>query len=71
MLINSKLFDIPDATFAEILRTGFITYHWSSRPIRAAPHPPMSPPPGSIRAYKLRQQPVEALGALIAQGSFL
>ena len=40
-------------------------------PTRAAPHPPTPPtPPGSIRAYKLRQQPVESPGRVDCPGSF-
>jgi hypothetical protein len=38
-------------------------------PIRAAPHP-RPPAARIIRAYKLRQQPVEAPGAWTARGSF-
>src|SRR5689334_5801810 len=39
-------------------------------PTRAAPHPP-TPAARIKRAYKPRQQPVEALSAYPAQGSFL
>jgi hypothetical protein len=40
-------------------------------PIRAAPIPRHSETARITRAYKLRQQPVEALGAWTARGSFL